>query len=345
MPLLVAAPDKFRGTARAREVAVAAAAGARRAGWTTDEAPLSDGGEGLLEVVAGELRQTAVTGPDGTTVGARWRLDGNRSTAVIEMAEAAGLELAGGPTSNRPVAATTTGVGELVAAAVAAGATRVIVGCGGSATTDGGWGAVSVLAGRVPHGVDLVAAVDVDAAFTEAAVTFGPQKGATPEEVELLTRRLEDLAELYRRRFGIDVTSVPGAGAAGGLAGGLVALGGRVQSGFELVAELAGLRARLARADAVMTGEGRLDATSFAGKVVGGVLHLAPAHVPVICVVGEAEPAAAEALRGARRASSAGAVELVELVVRVGPERARSEVLRLVSEVVQEQLTRGDAGY
>jgi len=329
---LVAAPDKFRGTATATAVAEAAALGAARARWTSDACPMADGGEGLLEVVGGHVRSAEVVGPDGIgTVTAHWSLLDEGGTAVIEMAEAAGLSLAGGPEGNDPLGATTAGVGQLVLEAVQAGAKRIVVGCGGSATTDGGWGAVTAIGGpgRLA-GVELLVTVDVDTPFERAAVVFGPQKGASPDQVETLTRRLDAQADQLRRRFGVDVTPLPGSGAAGGLAGGLAALGARIVPGFDLVADLVGLSDRLARADAVMTGEGHLDSTSLAGKVVSGVLRYAPASIPVLCVVGDADPSAALALPPR--------VRLVRLAEMAGLERARSMVAELVADVVCREL-------
>jgi glycerate 2-kinase len=334
---LVAAPDKFRGTASAASVAEAAALGATRAGWTSDPCPMADGGEGLLEAVGGQLRSARVTGPDGIgTVTARWTLLDGGGTAVIEMAEAAGLTLAGGPLGNDPLRATTAGVGQLLLEAVRAGARRIVVGCGGSATTDGGEGLLEALGGGPDRlsGIELLVAVDVDTRFEQAAAVFGPQKGASPTEVEALTHRLEALADGYRRRFGVDVTSLPGSGAAGGLAGGLAALGARIVPGFDLVAELVDLPGRLARADAVMTGEGRLDATSLVGKVVSGVLRYAPASIPVLCVVGDADPSATLALPSR--------VLLARLVEIAGLERARSDVADLVADVVCRELEQLD---
>ena len=219
---LVAAPDKFRGTATATAVAEAAALGAARARWTSDACPMADGGEGLLEVVGGHVRSAEVVGPDGIgTVTAHWSLLDEGGTAVIEMAEAAGLSLAGGPEGNDPLGATTAGVGQLVLEAVQAGAKRIVVGCGGSATTDGGWGAVTAIGGpgRLA-GVELLVAVDVDTPFERAAVVFGPQKGASPDQVETLTRRLDARADQLRRRFGVDVTPLPAPVPRGGWPGG-----------------------------------------------------------------------------------------------------------------------------
>lgn len=267
-------PDKFRGTLTAPEAAAAMAAGARRAGCAEVRSlPLADGGDGTLDVVhaavGGSWRTENVTGPDGEPVAARWlMLSGGR--AVIEMALAGGQALMGGRVD--PLGATTRGTGELIAAALRSGARSVVVGMGGSATTDGGWGAVEVLAGATLAGVEITVACDVRTRFVDAAAVFGPQKGASPAEVRLLTRRLEGLVGEYRRRFGVDVSGLPGAGAAGGLAGGLAALGARLGSGFDVVAGLTRFDDALDGADLVITGEGRLDASSFEGKVVGEVL-------------------------------------------------------------------------
>src|SRR6185312_6396383 len=261
---LLAAPDKFRGTLSAHEAAAAIAAGAAGAGWAAVVLPLADGGEGTLEVLGGGNRRTTVAGPLGEPVGAAWRLEDD-GTALIEAALACGLSLAGGPEGNDPLRATSRGVGELIAAAVAEGARRVVVAVGGVASTDGGAGARDALPTPLPVRVDV--ACDVDARFLDAADVFAPQKGATPQQVRLLRERLARL----------DVPDLPGAGAAGGLAGGLAAAGARLLPGFDLVAARLGFEERLAEADLVVTGEGRLDATSFTGKVVGRVVERAAA--------------------------------------------------------------------
>ena len=293
---VVAAVDKFRGTAAAAEVAAAIANACWEAGHECTEFALADGGEGLLLALGGANRTTRVTGPLGAPVEAPWRL--HRGTAVIEMALASGLALAGHAEGNRPLDATTAGTGELIDAALRAGAKRIIVGLGGSATTDGGLGALGAIPSpaRV-RGVELLVACDVTTPFTEAAVVFGPQKGATPAQVELLTGRLERLAQQYRADYGVDVQAIPGSGAAGGLAGGLAALGGKLVAGFDLVAEELGLPEAIDAADLVITGEGHLDAPSFAGKVVGGVARLADAAgVPVAAIVGIADADVADRL-------------------------------------------------
>ena len=281
------APDKFKGTATARVVARAVADRLWELGHDTVEVPMADGGEGFLDVMGGANRTTTVTGPLGAPVEAGWRL--SRRVAVIEMAEASGLHLAGGADENDPVGATTTGTGELIELAVESGARKVLVGVGGSATTDGGLGALRAL--HPPQrlrGIELVVACDVRTGFVDAATVFGPQKGASPSQVELLRRRLERLAQVFLDESGVDVQQLEGAGAAGGLAGGLATVGAELIPGFDLVAEELGLDEQMEDADLVVTGEGFLDAESFDGKVVGGVADLAAAlGVPCLAVVGE----------------------------------------------------------
>ena len=309
---LLAAPDKFRGTLTAHEAAAALAAGAEHAGWTADEIPLADGGEGTLDVIDGGNRLTTVTGPLGDPVEAAWRLEED-GTALIEAAQACGLTLAGGPERNDPLRATSRGVGELIAAAVGAGAERIIVFVGGVASTDGGIGATEA----VPHPlfVPLEVACDVEARFLDAADVFAPQKGATPDQVQILRERLAKLV----------VPDLPGSGAAGGLAGGLAAIGARLVPGFDVIAERLGLDERLAEADLVVTGEGLLDATSFSGKVVGRVLdRAAAAGVETLVLAGEV---AAN--------SPIGAVSLVE---RYGLQRARAEPAECLAELVEAAL-------
>ena len=326
MAHLVAAPDKFRGTATAGEVAAAVAAAARAAGWTCDEAPIADGGEGTLDAIGGQLRRAAVHGPLGAMVTAEWRMDG--STAVIEMARASGLQLVGRPGGNDPVRATTAGTGELIATAVKAGAKRVLIGMGGSATTDGGLAALTALEPHSRlHGIELVVACDVETLFLDAAAVFSPQKGATPAQVALLSRRLERLAQVYLEDHGVDVRPLVGAGAAGGLAGGLAAIGARLVPGFEVVAEAVDLAERLEGADLVVTGEGFLDEQSFNGKALGGVVGLAgEVGVPVLVVVGDA--------------AGEHPVPYVSLVERFGRERALADTLACIGQVVADRLVK-----
>ena len=310
---LLAAPDKFRGTLTAREAAAAIAAGAARAGWDAVELPLADGGEGTLDVLGGGNRLTVVTGPLGEPVEAAWRLEED-GTALIEAARACGLSLAGGAEANDPLARdeprrrrARRGRGR------ARAPRRIVVTVGGVASTDGGAGASR--RSRPPLPVPLEVACDVDARFLDAADVFAPQKGATPEQVEILRERLAKL----------DVPDLPGSGAAGGLAGGLAAVGARLVPGFDFVAGRLGLDERLAEADLVVTGEGLLDATSFTGKVVGRVLErAAAAGVETVVVAGEV---AARAQSTRFRSSSATV-----------PSRALADPAECLAEVVENAL-------
>ena len=334
---MVAAPDKLKGTASATDVARAVADAVRAAGGTCHEVPMADGGEGTLEVLGGANRTTTVSGPLGDPVEARWRLAGR--SAVVEMARASGLDLVGGAEGNDAVAASTYGTGELVAAALDAGARRVLVGVGGSATTDGGFGALRALyPTQRLRGVELVVACDVHTRFLDAAEVFAPQKGASPAQVRLLRGRLERLAADYEEQYGVDVTTLVGGGAAGGLAGGLAAVGAELVSGFDLLAEEVELYERMVGADLVVTAEGFLDAESFDGKVVGGVASFAAElGVPVLAVAGEVfhdEVAAPLAAVG-------GDVEVVSLTERFGRDRSLDDPVGCVGEVVALRLAAG----
>jgi glycerate kinase len=280
-------PDKFKGTLDAARAASAMAAGLRTAGFDdVTELPLADGGEGTLDALlaarGGSRRSASVTGPLGDPVQAEWGLLPG-GVAVIEMARASGLGLVSGRTD--PLRASTRGTGELIAGAIRAGARRVIVCVGGSATTDGGLAALEVL-GWSFGGTPVTVACDVTTRFLDAATMFAPQKGATEAQVALLTRRLASLADQYVQRTGVDVRELPGSGAAGGLAGGLAAIGAELEPGFDVVAGAAGLESALEGVELVVTGEGRLDASSFDGKVVGGVVEWATdAGVPHCAVI------------------------------------------------------------
>ena len=287
---VLAAVDKFRGTATAAQVATAIGHACWQLGHDCVERPLADGGEGTLDALGGANRTTLVTGPLGKPVQAPWRL--HRGTAVIEMACASGLLLAGGKDKNDPIAATTTGTGELIDAALDLGAKRIIVCLGGSATNDGGLGAVKAI--QTParlKGVEFVVACDVTTQFTDAAKVFGPQKGASPAQVQFLTTRLEKLVQVYQQNYGVDVSEVSGAGAAGGLAGGLAALGAQLVPGFDLVAEEVELDVLLSDIDMIITGEGFMDSESFAGKVVGSMAELASERkIQIAAICGEIHP-------------------------------------------------------
>lgn len=321
---VLAAPDKFRGTLRAAQVATAVARGVEAAGGSCTRVPVADGGEGTLDALGGPNRTTTVTGPLGDLVDAAWRRSG--TAAVVEMAQASGLDLVGGRQGNDPVAASTHGTGELISAALDAGCRRVVVGVGGSASTDGGLGALRALEPLARlRTAELVVACDVRTTFVDAATDFAAQKGASAAQVELLRRRLQRLAQLYRQTHGIDVTALVGSGAAGGLAGGLAAVGARLVPGFDLVADELDLEGHLDGVDLVVTGEGFLDEQSFAGKAVGGVAALAAgAGISALVVAGEV-------LEGVDLPVG---LEVISLVERFGRDRALGDTAACVTEVV-----------
>jgi glycerate kinase len=310
MPLVVlVAPDSFKGTLGAPEVAEAISDG-WRAVRPDDELvirPQADGGEGTLAAVersvASSVRRSAglVTGPDGKPTPGEW-LELPGGVAVVELAQSCGLPLMRRPD---PLRATTRGLGEVIRAALESGATSLVIGLGGSASSDGGAGALQALGlslldeqdELISDGgaslIDIVAIerdylvpapaggvillTDVTAPLlgpSGAAAVFGPQKGATPAQVERLEQTLTHFAHLLGCQPG--ETGAPGTGAAGGTAFGFAAVwGASIRSGAEYIAELSGLPEALSRADIVLTGEGRFDSQSFNGKVVGHQLSLA----------------------------------------------------------------------
>jgi glycerate kinase len=321
---IVVAPQEFKGSLTAAEAAHAMAAGVRDAYPDADvvEMPMSDGGTGLVDALlaarGGERITTEVRDPLMRPVAARWAVlsDG---TAAIEMAAASGLVLVA-EAERDPLIATTYGTGELVRAALDRNCGEIIVGVGGSATVDGGAGAMQALGARLldgdrrelPAGGGALARIDrIDLSGRDArlartrirvasdvtnplcgpegaAPVFGPQKGASPDDVRVLDAALRHFADVVARDVGVDVLSLPGGGAAGGLGCGLVTIAGAaIEPGFALVAEAVGLEAAIAGADVVITGEGRLDAQTQYGKTAWGVAEIARRHgVPCAVVAG-----------------------------------------------------------
>jgi glycerate 2-kinase len=268
LPVLVA-PDSFKGTFSAAEVAAAIAAGLRSADRETVELPVADGGEGtmgvLVSALGGEVLTATVSDPLGRPVEAQFAIlpDGS---AVVETAQASGLGLVA-ENERDAWAASTRGTGELIAVAAAAGAEHVLVTVGGSATSDGGEGALEALAdaGVRP---ELEVLCDVRTVYEKAPSVFGPQKGADPKLVERLERRLDELADGLPR----DPRGVPMTGAAGGLSGGLWAgLGARLVPGAAYVLDAIGFDDAMKGSAFVVTGEGRLDSQTLEGKIVGEV--------------------------------------------------------------------------
>ena len=303
MVQVLIAPDCYGDSLTAVEAAQAIADGWRR-GRPDDEltlAPQSDGGPGFVGVLAGrigEVQTLRVSGPLTEEVSADWVLDpAAPGTAYIECAQACGLALLGGPpTAQTALAAHSRGVGQLIAAALRAGAGRIVVGLGGSACSDGGRGIVEELGGlaaarQLLAEVEIVAATDVEHPLLGpmgAATVFGPQKGADPDTVRVLKRRLSDWAVELNAAAGRSVSDEPGAGAAGGIGAALLALGGRRESGAAIIAEHTRLSDDVAAAQLVITGEGRFDDQSLHGKVVSALAAGARARgIPVLVLAGQ----------------------------------------------------------
>ncbi|MEO8422478.1 MAG: glycerate kinase [Actinomycetota bacterium] len=369
---VLVAPDKFRGTLTARQAAEAVATGWRRTrpGDRLDLAPMADGGEGtmaaLVDALHGEVMRATVSGPREDSVEAAFGIAeaAEGRVAIVEMASASGLELLSASRRD-PRLTTTRGTGELIAAALDREPIRLIVGLGGSATNDGGAGMAQALgvrfrdeqgreiaAGGVAlaglarvdstgldrrlRGVTCVAATDVDNPLTGptgASAVYAPQKGASADDVVVLDRALAHLAAIVERDLGVDLRDEPGAGAAGGLGFGLMAfLGAHVRPGVDVVSEALGLPSRMATADLVITGEGRLDAQSLRGKVPAGILRLGrELSVPVAIVCGVVE----EGIR-------LDGVAVVSMVERFGSEGALGDARRSLERLAEELAGRAD---
>jgi glycerate kinase len=288
---ILVAPDSFKGTFTATEVARAIGAGLSAGGHPVDLCPVADGGEGTLEALIqaldGETRFAEVSDPLGRPVQAAFGLCETRRgrvVGIVETAAASGLSLVV-PDERDPMAASTAGTGELMVAAMEAGAETIYLGVGGSGTTDGGAGALEAIhrSGGLA-GVQVIVLCDVRTPFEDAARVFAAQKGADPRQVARLTQRLNRLAGRLER----DPRGVPMTGAAGGLSGGLWAsLGAELVPGAAFVLDAVGFDARMRAARAVVTGEGKLDQQSLAGKLVSEIATRArQSGVPCHAVVG-----------------------------------------------------------
>jgi glycerate kinase len=366
---ILIAPDSFKGSLTSVQVARALADGWTRArpGDEVVLCPLADGGEGTLEAIAAaggwSWRETRVVDPLGRAIRARWLASENDGAsgmrAALEMAEASGLSRVG-PGEHDAIGATSVGTGELIRAAVDAGATSLVLGIGGSATTDGGAGLLRGLGAATDRDapsadlaglddrlrdVDLAVASDVSNPLlgpAGAAAVYGPQKGASPAQVEELDARLARWADRLEAAAGRRVRDQPGAGAAGGVGFALLAIADRFRSfafrpGIDLVFEATDFAQRLACADLVITGEGRIDAQTGFGKTALGVARrAAEAGVPCVAVGGgvELDGIAALAATGAIAVPVTERPMTVEAAMAAGPEpvaRCGERIARLVS--------------
>jgi len=357
MQVLVA-PDCYGDSLSAVEAAAAIATG-----WTRSRpadrfivAPQSDGGPGFVEVLAsrlGETRRLRVSGPLEGTVEAKWVFEPGSATAYLECAQACGLALLGGPpTPETALAAHSRGVGQLIAEAVRVGSTRIVVGLGGSACTDGGQGMIAELGGlqvarRQLEHVELIAASDTEYPLVgpwRRPRVFGPQKGADTATVAALEVRLEAWALELEAVAGRDVSSEPGAAAAGGIGAGLLALGGRCESGAAIIAKHTHLADDLETAEMIVTGEGRFDEQSLHGKVVGFLADAAaPLGIPVIVLAGQV------GLENSvvRSSGIMSALSMAEYAgsVRLAQADAANQLMGLASQVAARLGNSGPARY
>jgi len=355
---VLVAPDKFKGTLTAEEAAEAIARGWERGDPTAEieTVPMADGGEGTLDALiaalGGERLTQEVSGPLGDPVGAEFAvvLTETGPLGVVEMARASGLALIS-PARRDPRRTTTRGTGELILAACRAGVERVLVCIGGSATNDGGAGMAQAVGVRLldSRGVDLgpggaallelatidmttldpsvraasfVVATDVDNPLVGphgASAVYGPQKGATAEDVALLDRALGHLAAVIHRDLGLDIRTVPGGGAAGGVGGGLMAfLGAHLRPGVDVVMQAVRLRERVEKADLVVTGEGTFDEQSLHGKAPAGVLRVAEEfRLPAVVLCGQkhVDPSGAQVFALADRFGLESAMERTRMLL------------------------------
>lgn len=317
-------PDSFKNSLTAQEVCESLTKGLLKADSTFNivEMPLADGGEGTLEVLVkatgGKIVEVETRDPLQRTIHAPIGILGDGETAVVEMAKASGIELLEEYEKN-PLLATTFGTGMLIEGALDHGCKKIILGIGGSATNDGGAGAASALGARLYdvqgiditegaaalHFLDHIDLEDFDARIKDtefivacdvvnplcgengATYVYGPQKGARPEMLDLLEKALQNYSSVLTKTFGKDYSDELGAGAAGGLGAGAMAfLGAEMKSGFSVVCEYAGLADAIAKADVVITGEGKIDSQTSSGKVVAGVAAIAKKNGPKVIAIG-----------------------------------------------------------
>ncbi len=389
---VICAPDKFKGSLTAVEAAAAMARGVRQAfpQAAIDLCPLADGGEGtvaaMVSATGGQWRETRVAGPRGQAVMAAWGLcktvntkgtgsgaeQASSLTAVIEMAAASGLALLP-PEQHDPTLTSTLGTGQLIASALDAGAKRIILGIGGSATTDGGCAAAQALGVRFfDHDNQLIAppitgamlksiaridlsqrdprlattpirvACDVTNPLTGpqgAAQIYGPQKGAGPDQVTQLDAGLTHLAHCVRNCLNRDFADQPGAGAAGGLGFGLMAFcEAQLRPGIDMVLEAVGFAARVTAAACVLTGEGRLDAQTASGKTVLGVARAATKQgVPTLALAGAVTPQA-------RRALASELVAMIEIGEGLPVAESMTRAGELLEAATTAAMTRFEGG-
>jgi len=326
--------DKFRGTATARELCDSVAKVVARAHSSVDVQPMSDGGEGFREAFIGDVEVVEVPGPLGDIVATPITLRNSPggTLAILEVSEVVGRNHLIAPTGEQALQASSAGVGHLILRSAELGASSILIGCGGSATSDGGLGCYRVLqdAGGLP--VPLTAATDVTARFS-GFLRYAAQKGVRADDLNIIEQRVEELQSLYIAEHGVAVEKLERTGASGGIPGGLAALGAKLTSGLDAVVQTVNLEQRIERSSLVITGEGRLDYGSLEGKVTGGIAALLGEDTKLLVVCGTIQATAAREFR-----SRFPQATLVSLVGRFDRRTALTDVFGSVELVVAEEL-------
>ena len=329
---VVAIFDKFRGTLTQGEIVESLVELSLTLGIDIDTQTVSDGGEGFADCFSGDENEVTVSDPFGFPRRVTWKQAGER--AVVEVAKVIGYGAVG---SRRcPLGTSSFGVGELLALILRLGIRDIAIGCGGSATSDGGFGLISALGGRpFSEEVSVRAFVDTTSMFGHAPRVFAPQKGASTVQVALLERRFAYLDTLYKARFGGSVNECVGSGSAGGVSGALWALGAEITMAVDSTVKSPSVASSIAVSDLVLTGEGYFDLQSLRGKVVGAVLEASEKESkPVLVVAGDADRDMKFELQ--KRSPS---VQVVSLVEEFGYEAAVHDTKRVLLETVARYVT------
>ncbi len=331
-PRVIVAMDKFRGTALSSELCEVIACTARRFGIEVDVQPMSDGGEGFVDSFDGTDVVVNACGPLEESTQARVRLSSSAHglLGVIEVADVIGRDRLPRPNRYQALAASSRGVGIVMVACQDLGATSLVVGCGGSATSDGGLGCYQYLRQKGRLNVPVMVATDVTARFSGAS-RYALQKGVDPNDLEIIDRRLASIRDMYLREQGVDVELVDRTGAAGGIAGALVALGATPVGGFDAVADAVGLDERLEHCSLVISGEGRLDQGSLEGKVVVSLAQRIGPDSRLVLICGSIDVDAKKQFH-----SRFPHAELISLSDRYGIDRALGETLACIEEIAEE---------
>jgi glycerate kinase len=329
---VLAAMDKFRGTASARDLSDAVARVANSHNISCDVQPMSDGGEGFRDAFVGEVVVVTVPGLFDNAVEVPMTLCDTAlgRLAVLEVAEVVGRPHLVVPSEQEALEASSDGVGHLILSAADLGVERILIGAGGSATSDAGLGCYRVLkdAGGLP--VPVTVATDVTATFAGLR-RYAEQKGVNPRDLRIVDERIELARSLYLREMGVDVSLVERTGASGGIPGALVALGAALTSGLDAVAGSVGLVERIARSSLVVSGEGRFDEGSLEGKVVAGLASMMVDDLTLLVVCGSADRDAARQF-----VTNFPNAEVISLAERFGEKRSMEDALQCVENVVTE---------